>query len=166
MVLSVRSGAASRVVSMVTSTFLRSWLMSTDLTVPIGTSLYLSGDWPGTSPLPVSNSTTIVGPRLEKVSHASQPPIRAVSSGTIQISGMRRERRTEAVGTGAGLSSILIPIAMPPHTQFLSATLSQRHCGGQPTSNLPSHSYGEESYGASVASRAWAASRTGALAAP
>src|SRR5690349_20530676 len=43
----------------------------------------------------------MVGPRLEKVSHASQPPIRAVMIGTAQIRGMRRESPTAAVGTGA-----------------------------------------------------------------
>ena len=133
MVLSVSSGAAACVVSMVTSTFLRSGEMSTAFTVPIGMSLYLSDDWPGVSPLPDSNSTTMVGPRLEKVSQASQPPIRAVISGTIQISGMRRERRTDAVGIGAGLSSILIPIDMPPHGQNVAGTVSQWEWRGQPT---------------------------------
>ena len=42
-------------------------------TVPITTSLYLSCDWPAVRPAAVSKEMVMVGPRLEKVSQASQP---------------------------------------------------------------------------------------------
>jgi hypothetical protein len=101
-VLSVSRRAASRVVSIVTITFDRSGETAIDVTVPIFTSLNLSCDWPACSPSAESKDTVMVGPRLDQVSHASHPAISAVTSGTIQISGMRRRCRTPAVGTGMG----------------------------------------------------------------
>ena len=91
-VLSVRRSSASRTVSIVTSTDDRSGAMAMVFTVPITTFLYLSCDCPAVRPAPDSKLTVMVGPRLEKVSQASQAAISAVSSGTIQISGMRRRR--------------------------------------------------------------------------
>jgi hypothetical protein len=40
----------------------------------------------------------IVGPSLESVSQASQAPIATATSGTIQMTENRRERRVEACG--------------------------------------------------------------------
>ncbi len=99
-VLSVSSGSASFTVSIVTSTFERSGGTVIDFTVPMTTLRYLSCDWPAVRPAAVSNATVMVGPRLEKVSHASQAAISAVRMGTIHTSGMRRRWRTEADATG------------------------------------------------------------------
>src|SRR3954468_10644212 len=100
-VLSVSSGAASRVVSMVTSTLDRSGDTAIAFTVPIVTSLNLSCDWPAVRPPADSKDTVMVGPRLEYVSQASHSAISAVTAGTSQTSGTRRRRRTPAVGRGA-----------------------------------------------------------------
>jgi hypothetical protein len=89
-VLSLSSGSASRVVSTVTITWEKSGDTASDFTVPIVTSLNLSCDCPACRPPADSKAIVIVGPRLEKVSQASQAPISAVTSGTIQTSGMRR----------------------------------------------------------------------------
>ena len=71
-VLSVSSGSASRTVSMVTITFVKSGDTAMLFTVPITTFLYLSCDWPAVRPAAVSKAMVMVGPRLEKVSQASQ----------------------------------------------------------------------------------------------
>ena len=69
---------------------------------PSTTFLYLSWDWPAVRPAAVSKEMVMVGPRLEKVSQASHAAISAVSSGTIQTSGMRRRRWAPAVGNAVG----------------------------------------------------------------
>ena len=91
-VLSFRNGSASRTVSTVTRTRAKSGETVMLFTVPITTFLYLSWDWPAVRPAAVSKEMTMVGPRLEKVSQASHAAISPVSSGMIQISGMRRRR--------------------------------------------------------------------------
>src|SRR5262245_50395638 len=108
-VLSVSKGSASRVVSTVTTTSERSGAMAMLVTVPITTFLYLSWDWPAVRPAAVSKVMVMVGPRLEKVSQASHRAIRPVSRGTIQTRGMRRRRRTPAVGSSGGPACSLIP---------------------------------------------------------
>src|SRR5207237_8367610 len=91
----------------------RSGEMSIALTVPSETSLNLSCDWPAVSPPALVNSMVMVGPRLEKVSQASQAPIKAVITGTSQISGMRRWRRLAAVATLAAALCVSILTVAP-----------------------------------------------------
>jgi hypothetical protein len=50
----------------------------------------------------------MVEPRLENVSHVNHAAISAVNTGTIQTSGMRRRRRTPAVGMLAGFECSVI----------------------------------------------------------
>ncbi len=64
-VLSLKSGSASRVVSTVTMTLEKSGETAMLFTVPIVTSLNLSWDWPACSPSPESKAMVMVGPRLE-----------------------------------------------------------------------------------------------------
>src|SRR3984893_16601484 len=101
-VLSFRKGSASRTVSTVTSTWEKSGETVMVFTVPITTFLYLSWDLPAARRAAVSKEMTMVGPRLENVSQASHAPIRAVISGTIQISGIARRRVTAGVGSFLG----------------------------------------------------------------
>ena len=75
-VLSVSSGSASRTVSIVTITLVRSGDTPMLFTVPMTTFLYLSCDWPAVRPAALSKAMVMVGPLLEKVSQASQRAIR------------------------------------------------------------------------------------------
>ena len=89
-VLSASRVSASLTVSIVTRTLERSGAMVMVFTVPMTTLRYFNCDCPAVSPTAVLKVTVMVGPRLEKVSQASQPAIIAVRMGTIQTSGMRR----------------------------------------------------------------------------
>ena len=50
----------------------------------------------------------IVGPCFDSVFHASQPPMAIATSGMIQITGNRRERRVVACTGAGGLGRSLI----------------------------------------------------------
>src|SRR5215831_10007802 len=98
-VVSSSSRSASRVVSTVTITEARSGATAMLCTVPITTFLYLSCDWPAVRPAAVWKLMVMVGPRLEKVSQASQTASSAVRTGTIHTNGTRRRLRNGAIGT-------------------------------------------------------------------
>ena len=72
--------------------------------MPKTMSLNLSCDWPACSPSPLSKEILIVGPSFDQVSQASQAPIATATSGIIQMTDIRRERRVVARGTAARCS--------------------------------------------------------------
>src|SRR5216683_4949827 len=78
------------------------------LTVPKTMSLYLSCDWPGCSPSPLSKEILMVGPSFDSVSQASHAPIATATSGMIQMAETRRERRVEACGTTRGSARLVM----------------------------------------------------------
>jgi len=78
LVLSVRNGIAWRFISAVTISCDPSLLRTTLVTRPRSTSLCLMWDCPACKPSPLSKVMVMVGPRLEIVFQASQPPISAV----------------------------------------------------------------------------------------